>query len=248
MALGIIGGTGLYDFAARERDTTPKCLIVDTPYGPAQLRQMQYGGQPLYFVARHGPDHSIPPHRINYRANIMALHQLGCTCILATNAVGSLRDQMAPGHLVIPHDYLDFTKCRPLTFFDRRTDLPLHRDQTAPYCPQLREFMISAAHAHAVPVHSRGVYICTEGPRFETVAEIAMFTQWGADIVGMTGVPEVVLARELDIRYATVCIVSNYAAGITGKPLTEAEVEKVMAERLPTIHELLQAVLNRLQP
>lgn len=247
MAVGVIGGTGLYEFATGESGGPPGCLIVDTPYGPAQLLEAEHGGRQLYFVPRHGPDHCSPPHRVNYRANIMALHRLGCRHILATNAVGSLRKQMAPGDLVVPHDYLDFTKNRPLTFFDRRGDAPIHTDQTAPYCPQLRELVIASATDPQVTVHPSGVYICTEGPRFETIAEIAMFTQWGADVVGMTTVPEVALAGELKIRYASICIVTNYAAGITGEPLTETEVVEIMTERLETVRGLIVAVLDRLE-
>ncbi len=248
MAIGIIGGTGLYEFASREGGPRLAELRHETPYGAADLYKGARGGRELYFLPRHGQGHVLPPHQVNFRANIMALHELGCTHIIATNAVGSLRQDMAPGNLVIPHDYIDFTKNRPTTFFDRRGDGAVHIDQTAPYCPQLRETIISAAEDAPVTVHPQGVYVCTEGPRFETPAEITMFGRWGADVVGMTTVPEVVLANELKMRYASICIVTNYAAGITGRPLTEGEVVEMMTRRIDVVRDLIVAALDRMTP
>ncbi len=246
MAIGIIGGTGLCEFAATETSTGLAELRHKTAYGAAELLRGEGEGHELYFLPRHGADYAIPPHRVNYRANIMALYELGCTHVIATNAVGSLRLEMPPGDLVIPHDYLDFTKTRALTFFDRRGEGVVHTDQTTPYCPELRDALIAAGADIPVTVHPQGVYVCTEGPRFETPAEIDMFAQWGGDVVGMTSVPEVALASELNICYASICIITNYAAGITGQPLTEAEVVEMMSQRIDTLRALIVDVLRRM--
>lgn len=246
MAIGIIGGTGLQEFAAAETETELVGMRHDTAYGAAELWRGEGEGHELYFLPRHGAGYALPPHQVNYRANIMALHELGCSHIIATNAVGSLRLEIPPGELVIPHDYLDFTKQRAATFFDRRGEGVVHTDQTTPYCPELREALIAAGADMPVTVHTQGVYVCTEGPRFETPAEIAMFAQWGGAVVGMTSVPEVVLANELGICYASICIITNYAAGITGQPLTEAEVVEMMTQRTDTVTALIVAVLGRI--
>lgn len=246
MVIGIIGGTGVYEFAAMETSTRLVELRHDTAYGTVELLRGEREGHELCFLPRHGAGYAIPPHQVNYRANMMALHELGCTHVIATNAVGSLRLEMPPGDLLIPHDYLDFTKTRALTFFDRRGEGVVHTDQSAPYCPELRDALIAAGADIPVTVHPRGVYVCTEGPRFETPAEIAMFAQWGADVVGMTSVPEVALAGELKICYASICIITNYAAGITGQPLTEAEVVEMMSQRIDTLRALIVDVLGRI--
>lgn len=237
MRIGIIGGTGLYDLGAAGVRTQ----AVSTPFGEALVSLFAHGGREVVFLARHGHDHSVPPHRVNYRANIDALRRLDCDCVLASNAVGSLRTQMAPGDLVLPDQFLDFTRSRACTFYDGQAAGVRHVDVSEPYCPSLRRQFLAALGDGAA--HPAATYVCTEGPRFETPAEIRMFDRLGGDLVGMTGVPEVALAREAGLCYLSICIVTNYAAGITGVPLTEGEVTALMRERLPRLRqEILQLV------
>jgi 5'-methylthioadenosine phosphorylase len=180
----------------------------------------------------------VPPHRINYRANVWALHSLGVRRIVGTGAVGSLRLDYAPGEMVLVDQLLDFTRGRPSTFFDGEgapggaEPAVVHTDMTEPYCPELRRVLAEAAAAEGALAHGQGCYVCTEGPRFETAAEIRMFRQLGADVVGMTNAPEVVLARELGMCYGLVAMVTNYGAGLTGRPLTHGEVVETMRENV----------------
>jgi 5'-methylthioadenosine phosphorylase len=179
---------------------------------------------------------------VNYRANIYALHTLGVTRIIATNAVGAINPEFKPGDLVVPHDLIDFTKLRPNTFYD---EAPVtHVDVCEPYCPEIRLVLIGSAEKKGPRAFGRAVFVCTEGPRLETPAEIEMFGRLGCSVVGMTGMPEAVLARELEICYATVCFVTNMAAGLE-KHLTATELLKVAKKTAPVLQEVLkEAVLH----
>ena len=189
------------------------------------------------FLPRHGVHHSIPPHKVNYRANIYALHEIGVERIIATNAVGAINLDFRPGDLVVPHDLIDFTKLRKLTFYD---EAPVtHIDLSQPYCPEIRVLLIETIKKHFARTWGRSVLVCTEGPRYETPAEIEMLRRLGCDIVGMTSFPEAVLARELEICYATVCFVSNMAAGIQQR-LTAREVTKMAKQKMPLIRQILK--------
>lgn len=243
MRLAIIGGTGVYGLAsAAMRD--PR--TVETAYGVAQVRRAEVGGHEVFFLARHGADHSIPPHRINYRANIAAIRELGCRAVIATNAVGSLRRDIPPASFLVPDQFIDFTKVRPLSFFDGDREHGVkHVDMTEPYCPNVRAWLSADASDVHESCVNRGVYLCAEGPRFETPAEIRMFAEWGADVVGMTGVPEVVLAREAGLCYASLCLVTNFAAGISPTPLSHQEVTDLMDTRIDDVNELLTAAVAR---
>ncbi|HEY8394745.1 MAG TPA: S-methyl-5'-thioadenosine phosphorylase [Thermaerobacter sp.] len=245
MRLAIIGGTGVYDPEILEniREET-----VVTPYGRATVRIGTFRGQEIAFLARHGAGHTVPPHRINYRANIYALAALGVQRVIATAAVGSIRREFGPGHFVLVDQFLDFTKNRVSTFFEGGDEGVVHIDVTEPYCPQLRETLHAAGRELGIPVHNGGVYVCTEGPRFETPAEIRMFERLGGDLVGMTSVPEVVLAREAGLCYATVAMVTNYAAGLSGAPLTHDEVLEVMAANVTNLRRLILEAIPRLAP
>lgn len=244
MRIGLIAGSGIEDLYDGE---CPRTMTVQTPYGPVEVFSFEMDGREVVLLPRHGKEHSVPPHRINYRANLRALADLDCTCVIATNAVGSLNLNMAPGDFVIVDQFLDFTKARPLTFFDGEDGVVRHVDMTEPYCPRLREELRRAGEEElGRSLHLSGVYLCAEGPRFETPAEIRMFAQLGADVVGMTGVPEVVLAREAGLCYATVCVVSNWAAGISDAPITHEEVVAIMDERRPTLLGLLHRVITAL--
>ncbi len=232
MTLAIIGGTGLEKAAGsldKRQDET-----VNTPYGEAALVRGRWGGGEIIFLARHGLNHDIPPHLINYRANIRALKDTGVTHILAAAAVGSLKNEISPGDFVLLDDFIDFTKTRAATFSGEGAPLK-HTDETEPYDGTLRRLLLTAATEKGVELHRNGTYVCTEGPRFETPAEINMFRNLGADVVGMTGVPEVVLANELEIPYASLAVVTNYAAGMAGHNLTYQECAAEMEKWLATL-------------
>jgi len=236
MRIGIIGGTGVYELGA---SLETRARRATTPYGAVELLGARCGGHEVVFLARHGPEHSIPPHKINYQANVDALRRCGCECVLATNAVGSMRPIMQPGDFVLPDQFLDFTKGRAHTFYNGGSEGVRHVDVTAPYCRELRDCALRVLREEPVTIHPAGVYVCTEGPRFETPAEIRMFAQLGGDVVGMTGVPEVALAREAGLCYLSICVVTNFAAGVKREPLTEGEVTQLMRSRLPLLREVI---------
>ncbi len=232
----VIGGTGVYDpdilYGIRDEKVT-------TPYGEVELKIGKYQDRSVVFMNRHGEGHSIPPNMVNYRANIEALNRLGVKNILATAAVGSLNRHMQPGHLVFIDQFLDFTKFRQQTFFDGGAAGVVHTDMTEPYCPGLRTILSQAAQNLGLTHHNGGVYVCTEGPRFETAAEIKMYRMLGGDLVGMTGVPEAPLAREAEICYATIAMVTNFAAGISPDRLSHREVVDTMIQNGENIRKLL---------
>lgn len=221
MSLAIIGGTGLAEMATLLKNS--KQEAIKTPFGAAQVVLGERGKRTIIFLSRHGLDHTIPPHMINYRANIWALKNMGVNNIFASSAVGSLKRDIKPGDFVLVNQFIDFTKARKGTFFDSTTEKVHHTDMTEPYNARLRTILAQAAEEKAVRLHHSGVYVCTEGPRFETPAEIVAFQKLGGEVVGMTGVPEVVLANELEISYASLAVASNYAAGMAGKRLTFEE-------------------------
>ena len=246
--LAIIGGTGVDLRGADSPLTESREEVVHTRHGAALVTVAEYAGRDIVFLHRHAnpeaapgaPTH-VPPHRINYRANIAALKKLGVTAILASTAVGGMRREWSPGTLVLLDQFIDCTSGRDITFFDTGA---VHVDVTTPYCPALRALLLDCAGELSTTLHDGGTYVCCNGPRFETPAEIRVFSQWG-DVVGMTGVPEVVLAREAGMAYAGVSIVTNFAAGISAAPLTQAEVVEAMRDALPKVVDLfLRAALN----
>lgn len=203
---------------------------METPYGTVESIIGKLGAQELVCMSRHGGSHAIPPHLVNYRANIWALRNLGVRKILATAAVGSLSPNFHTGELVLLDQFLDFTKTRPGTFYEGGQQGVLHVDMTEPYCSAVRQVIMGASEQLGFVLKNGACYVCTEGPRFETPAEIRMFQRLGADLVGMTSVPEVVLARELGMCYATIGMVTNEAAGIANHPLSHAEVMESLKE------------------
>ncbi|NPA48304.1 MAG: S-methyl-5'-thioadenosine phosphorylase [Thermococci archaeon] len=237
--VAIIGGSGLEELLEEIHETN-----VETPYGQVSLRIGTYGGEEIAFLSRHGPSHAVPPHRVNYRANIWGLWKLGVERIIGTSAVGSLNLSMKPGDFVVLDQLIDFTKSRRYTFYDGE-DSPhdmkavTHVDFTEPYCPEIRKAIIDSAKELRLPYHPQGTYACTEGPRFETRAEIRALKILGADVVGMTQCPEAALARELGMCYASVAVVTNYAAGISGRKLTHTEVIELMKEKGRELRALL---------
>lgn len=204
----IIGGTGIYRLEGKL-----KRRQVNTPFGEVEVTVQEEDNREIVFLARHGTQHNTPPHKVNYRANIWALKELGVTHVFATNAVGSLNLQYKPGELVIFTDFIDFTKNRVFTFFDGQEGV-IHTSMADPYCRELRRIIAEQAPQHEIQFAGEAVYVGTEGPRFETAAEIRMYQKLGADVVGMTGVPEVVLAKELGLCYGGIGIITNWATGI----------------------------------
>jgi len=243
--IAVIGGTGVYDPSMLTNMRKEK---VVTPYGDVELKIGSYGGKPVAFMNRHGEGHAIPPHLVNYRANIDALKRIGVKNILATAAVGSLNPDMQPGHLIFVDQFLDFTKSRQYTFYDGGAAGVVHTDMTNPYCSKLRELLSRAAQGFGYVSHPAGVYVCCEGPRFETAAEIRMYRLLGGDLVGMTGVPEAQLAREAEMCYATIAIATNYAAGISPARLTHAEVLDMMGRISEKIRKLLMQTIAWIEP
>lgn len=240
--IAIIGGTGVYD---PEILTGIREEKIATPYGDVKAVIGSYLNREIVFMARHGTDHSTPPHLVNYRGNIAALKELGVNNIFATAAVGSLNPDMAPGQFVFVDQFLDYTKGRPSTFVEKGV---VHLDMTDPYCSRLKRLLADTARKLALEYHGTGVYVCTEGPRFETAAEVRMFRQLGGDLVGMTSVPEVVLAREAEICYATIAMVTNFAAGISPNKLTHQEVLDVMAQNSANLRQLIMQAVSGLDP
>ncbi len=219
---------------------------VSTRYGTVEVVLGTYKGREVAFLARHGKGHSVPPHRINYRANIMALKQLGVERIVSTSAVGSLDPDCPPGTFLIVSQFLDFTKMREHTFFGGEEGRIAHVDVTEPYCPQLGAFILEAAGELDLQVREGGTYVCCEGPRYETAAEISMYRMLGGTVVGMTNVPECTLAREAEICYRTICIVTNFAAGISDEKLTHREVVGLMKNRMEDLKRLLMRTLEKM--
>lgn len=235
--MALIGGTGVCDVTVLE---DAKEYHMDTFYGTIHYVRGMYKGKELIFLPRHGKTHSIPPHLINYRANILGLKRLGVSAIISTTAVGSLNKDFKPGDFVLPDQFIDFTKSRHTSFFDGGENGVVHVDMTEPYCTSLRRTIEKAAQEiGGYALHERGTYVCTEGPRFETPAEIKMYHTLGGDLVGMTNVPEVCLAREAEICYATVSMITNFAAGISPSALTHSEVVECMAENSQRLRALI---------
>jgi len=205
--IGIIGGTGLGQ--ALGALGGGETVAVETPFGPpsSPIVRTDVQGVQVALLSRHGEGHLLNPSRVPYRANIFALKSIGVTHILASAAVGSLREEIAPGHLVIPDQVIDKTTNRPRTFFE---DLAIHVEFAAPFCSSLRAVLLVAGKNASTVVHSRGTYVCMEGPQFSSRAESDLHRSWGADLIGMTALPEAKLAREAEICYSLVALATDY--------------------------------------
>lgn len=210
MSVAIIAGTAVYNIPGK----TLKEENVKTPYGPARIYRVEGDADNLIFLARHGIAHDTPPHKINYRANIKALEMLGVKRVLAANAVGSINKEIPPLSIALVTDFLDFTSNRENTFFDGGESGVKHVDMSITYCPTLNNQLLALAPNFNIDLYPEAVYVSTNGPRLESPAEIRMYTQLGGDVVGMTGVPEATLARELGMCYSAVAFSVNWAAGI----------------------------------
>lgn len=236
--IAIIGGTG---FEQLPPEIFAEQIDVCTEHGVVSLLSVSHNyiePDKLYFLSRHGASHGLAPHEINYRANIAALVELGVKSVFATNAVGSLRLDLPPSSLIIFDDFIDYTRARPLSYFSIG-DSWKHTDFSVPYSLSLRLAMDQAASRLELPIVSKGTYLCCDGPRFESPAEIRMFRQWGADVVGMTGLPEAIFAREAGLEYAGLGIVTNFGAGLT-EHLVEHNIHvDVMRTSINSVRELL---------
>ncbi len=237
--LAIIGGTGLSQLAALN---ITRHETVNTPYGnpSADFIIGEIQNKRVIFLARHGNPHAIPPHKINYRANIWALKHLGVKDIIAVAAVGGITTKMTPAHLAIPDQIIDYTYSREHTFFDGNDGNVIHIDFTYPYSQKLRAGLITAAASVNLQVSPIATYGCTQGPRLETAAEIARMERDGCDIVGMTGMPEATLAKELGMDYAALAVMANWGAGKTDGEITMAEIEENLHHGMANAAVLLQ--------
>lgn len=234
METAIIAGTGIYQIPG----FTFEQRVIETRYGPALVNIGQKDGLELAFLARHGLDHTTPPHKINYLANLKALQMLGVKRILATNAVGSINREIPPAGLAVLTDFLDFTHSRPLSYYDGGKTGLVHTSMEAPYCPALTAKILEFAPRFDLTIRSQAVYVATNGPRFETPAEIRMYALLGGDVVGMTGVPEVVLARELNMHYAALAYSINWAAGLE-------ETMSFVSSKMANVRQRMAALLVR---
>ena len=259
--LGVIGGSGLYEL---EGIKVLREVYPETPFGmpssPVVLGEVE--GKRVAFLARHGRDHSYPPHLVPYRANLWALREVGVKRVFAISAVGGINKLFQAGDFVIVDNFLDFTRRRDSTYYEGKFSVEVegddevarllrekkvvHIDVTEPYCPQIRTLLMKILEDGRIRHHPAGTYACTEGPRFETSAEISMLEKLGADVVGMTGYPEVVLARELTMCYASLCVVANPAAGISQHRLTSDEVIELMSEKEKVLKGVVRELIVRL--
>jgi 5'-methylthioadenosine phosphorylase len=249
MKLGIIGGSGLDDPSLLEN---AEDISVETPYGPpsSPLRRGRLQGTDVVFLSRHGRDHTIPPGAINSRANLWALKEQHCEGILATAACGSLRTEMDRGHLVIPDQFIDFTRHRPVTFhdsFEPGIMNAVHVPMAEPFDDRLRTVVSDAAQALDIPFHPTGTLLTIEGNRFSTRAESNMFRMWGADLVNMTVAPEVILANELSLPYAAVAVVTDYDCWKTDEPpLRVEDLVRVFSENVEKLNQVLLRTVRQL--
>ena len=236
--LAVIGGSGLTELDGLE---VVRRVCVDTPWGEpsAPLNHGRLRDGDIVFLARHGVPHVIAPHRVNYRANIWALHRTGVRRIIAVAAVGGIRSGFDDGAIVIPDQIVDYTWGREHTFFEGDLDHVVHVDFTSPYCERLRAGLLEAARRAGIDAAFGGTYAATQGPRLESAAEIDRLERDGCDIVGMTGMPEAALARELGMSYAHCAVVSNRAAGRSTEPLTMERIRANLEAGVAGVRRLL---------
>jgi len=242
--LAVIGGSGLYQFPGLENVSR---RALETPFGPASGEVVlgDFAGRRLAFLARHGESHTLAPHRVNYRANLWALHALGARRVIGVNAVGGIRADMGPRVLVVPDQLIDYTHGRVTSFCDVEGAEVKHIDFSEPYTATLRQALLEAARKADIAVVDGGCYGATQGPRLETRAEIARMKRDGCDLVGMTGMPEAALARELELEYACLALVANFAAGCGDE--AEISIEEIfahLAAATAQVPVLLKAMLS----
>jgi 5'-deoxy-5'-methylthioadenosine phosphorylase len=241
--LAIIGGTGLDSLGILQVD---KREVIETPFGvpSGPITRGSLFGQEVLFLPRHGYSHKLPPHQVNYRANLWALRESGADAVLAVAAVGGIRADMRPGRLVIPDQIIDYTWGRASTYFEDAPEQVMHIDFTEPYCDELRQHLLNAAFAANIDVVDGATYGATQGPRLETAAEIERMERDGCHLVGMTGMPEAALARELELCYACCSVVANWAAGKHEGIITMEEIEENLKGGIQQLGDLLESLAS----
>ena len=240
--IGIFGGTGIYDSELLQES---KEISIDTPYGKTSdsITIGDYKGRKVAFMPRHGKKHAISPHMINFRANIWAFKELGVTRILAPSAVGSLKEELKPSDFALPSQFLDFTKSRIGSF--SKDGRVIHISVAEPFCPELQEVVLQTAQSQNIKIHKNCTYVCIEGPRFSTKAESKFFRTTGADIIGMTLVPECQLAREAQICYVSISTITDYDVWAE-KPVTAKEVLETLSKNVESIKKMLAVILEKI--
>lgn len=244
--IGIIGGSGLDDPALFEN---ARDIVINTPYGEpsSTLREGIIGGVPVVLMARHGREHTIPPTQVNYRANIWALKNACCTHILASTAVGSLREEIRRGDLVVPDQFIDFTRSRKLSFFESFTPgAPMHTAMADPFDAHLRQALITGLTDLGYSFHKSGTVVTIEGPRFSTRAESRMFQGWGADIINMSIATEAIMANELGVPYAVVAMSTDYDSWKEDDAVTWESILTVAHANAQKVLELFRLIIPRL--
>ena len=238
----VIGGTGMTEIEGLE---VTHREVVHTPYGEPSgpITHGTIGGKSIAFLARHGYTHTIPPHKINYRANMWALHSLGVEKVVAIAAVGGITPDMQPTRLVIPDQIVDYTYGRAHTFYEEGLTHVTHIDFSWPYCPELRQALITAAQCAEIEVVQHGTYAATQGPRLETAAEIRKLERDGCDLVGMTAMPEAALARELGLRYASCAVIANWGAGKCDEEISMDEIRDNLIVGMANARALLRRLV-----
>jgi 5'-methylthioadenosine phosphorylase len=240
--IGIFGGTGLYDSGLLEDIQE---IEINTPFGKPSdsITIGMFGERKIAFLPRHGRKHTIPPHLINYKANIWAFKELGITRIIAPSAVGSLKKEIEPGHFVLPAQFIDFTKSRHGSFSENGR--VIHISVAEPFCPELQSSILRVTNEHNMHIHTDCTYVCIEGPRFSTKAESKFYRSTDADIIGMTLVPECQLAREAQICYASISTVTDYDVWAE-KPVTAKEVLATLAKNVEKTKQVLSKLINQI--
>ena len=240
--IGIFGGTGIYDSGLLEN---AQVVDMDTPYGKPSdtITVGTFKGRKNAFLPRHGKKHTIPPHKINFKANIWAFKELGVTRIIAPSAVGSLKEELAPGHFVLPTQFIDFTKSRDGSFSENGR--VIHISVADPFCPELQSSIIQVTEEQGLNIHKDCTYICIEGPRFSTKAESKFYRTTGADIIGMTLVPECQLAREAQMCYASISTVTDYDVW-ADKPVTAKEVMATLSKNVEKTKKILTELIDKI--
>lgn len=241
MEIALIGGTGLDELVGRQ---SGQVVTITTRFGSADVILTDFDGTDIVFIPRHGLDHSIPPSQVNYRAQIAALKKLEVCRVIGVAAVGALRLDIRPGSFAVLGDFLDFTKRRIDTFFDEPKGGAVHTDFTVPYCPEVSAALIRGCREERVDFLENAVYLAVEGPRYETPAEIRLYSSWGAHVVGMTNVPEVVLAREAGLCYGAIAVVANPASGLSPTPLSHEDVRAVVKETGASLQSVLKKAIR----
>ena len=240
--IGIFGGTGIYDSGLLEN---PQEVDMDTPYGKPsdKITIGEFKGRKIAFLPRHGKKHTIPPHMINFKANIWAFKKLGITRIVAPSAVGSLKEEFEPGHFALPTQFLDFTKSREGSFSEQGK--VIHISVADPFCPELQSSILQVTEKQEIKMHKDCTYVCIEGPRFSTKAESRFYKTTGADIIGMTLVPECQLAREAQMCYASISTITDYDVWAE-KPVTAKEVIETLSKNVEKTKKILTELIDKI--